>query len=513
MVDLQKVNESYEVLNHTPVGICIINQDYEVIFWNNILANWTQIEKEYILNKKLFDVFPNLNSPKYLSRIETVLKGGAPTIFSSQLHKNFFPGKLPDGSDRIQHTTVASVPSLESKNEHCACIVIEDVSELARRIQDYKAMRDQLLDENKHRKQAEKAMRESENRLRAFMDSAAECFILSDSNLNILEINRIGKQIFNVDQPQELTLTTLLPEFSDKEWKDLFVSILETGEFIKKTITIQNKNEDASMFDVHIFKVNDGLGLIAEDITEQNQYESKLQYTLSELKRSNQELEQFGYIISHDLQEPLRMVSSYLQLIARKYTSKLDKDADEFIKYAVDGATRMQQMIKDLLRFSQFSSQPQVYKKTDLNGIVKNVLKDLSLTIEENQAEFEIDTLPIVMADHSQISQLFLNLISNSIKFKSKKKPFIRIQSHCNDNECVISVADNGIGIPEKETDRIFGMFQKLHAFDNYQGTGLGLTICKKIVECHNGRIWVESKIGQGSIFYFSLPKETQSVK
>lgn len=511
MVDSNKVNESYEVLNHTPVGICIINHEYQVVFWNKTLQNWTQIADEDVLSKKLTDVFPHLNTPKYLSRIETVLNGGAPSIFSSQLHKNLFPSQLPDGRNRIQHTTVAAIPALEDSGLHYACIVIEDVSELTQRIYDYRIMRDKAVEENKQRQKAEKALRESENRLRGFMDSATECFIVCDANLNILEINQAGLNIFkitNLNSSKKKTklLSDYIDEFKEQSWQQLFQSVIGDGHSSQKQLSLGDFSADEIHLNVNIFKVNDGLGIIAEDITEQINYEKKLQYTLSELKRSNQELEQFGYIISHDLQEPIRMVSSYMQLISRKYSSKLDEDADDFIQYAVDGATRIQKMIKDLLRFSQFSSQSQSFKKIDLNLLVKNVLADLSVLISENNVVVNVDELPSVVADATQMSQLFLNLLNNAIKYKSDEDPIINIQCVLKEKEWIFSIKDNGVGIPEKETERIFGIFQKLHIAKDYNGTGMGLTICKKIIECHEGRIWVESVPGKGSVFSFALP-------
>ncbi|MBE2224027.1 MAG: GAF domain-containing protein [Anaerolineae bacterium] len=224
------------------------------------------------------------------------------------------------------------------------------------------------------------------------------------------------------------------------------------------------------------------------------------------LEARNEELEQFAYVASHDLQEPLRIVVSYVQLLARQYEGQLDEDADIFIKYAIDAALRMRNLISDLLSYSRLDSRGKSFVQTDMNEVLEYVLADLSLAIEENAATITHDPLPIVLADSTQMSQILLNLISNAIKFKGKKNPEIHITASRQQEYWQFSVQDNGIGIEEQYLDRIFAIFQRLHTVEEYPGTGIGLAICKKIVERHNGKIWVESTIGQGTTFFFTLP-------
>ncbi len=236
--------------------------------------------------------------------------------------------------------------------------------------------------------------------------------------------------------------------------------------------------------------------------------EEELKMTLEDLKRSNTELEQFAYVASHDLQEPLRMVASFTQLLARRYQDKLDQDAKDFIQFAVDGATRMQKLIIDLLTFSRVGTRGQPFISTDTNIVLNNVLINLQTTIEETNATIIWDPLPVIIADESQMMQLFQNLISNAIKFHRKDiNPEIHISAEVKEEEWVFFVRDNGIGIDHQFFDRLFIIFQRLHKKDEYGGTGIGLAVCKKIVQRHGGKIWVKSEPGKGSTFYFTIPK------
>lgn len=232
----------------------------------------------------------------------------------------------------------------------------------------------------------------------------------------------------------------------------------------------------------------------------------KIRQHAKALEARNEELEQFAYVASHDLQEPLRIVISYVQLLARQYEGKLDEDADIFIHYTIDAAMRMRNLISDLLSYSRLDSRGKSFTDTDLNKVLEDVLLDLSLTIEENEAVITYDPFPIVEADAIQMSQVLLNLISNALKFRTENPPHIHLGVSRQPDHWLFSVQDNGIGIEPQYTERIFAIFQRLHTMEEYPGTGIGLAICKKIIERHHGQIWVESALGQGTTFFFTLP-------
>jgi PAS domain S-box-containing protein len=250
-----------------------------------------------------------------------------------------------------------------------------------------------------------------------------------------------------------------------------------------------------------------GLGGIWTDITEQKQLSETLQIKNVDLERSNKELEQFAYVASHDLQEPLRMVSSYMQLLESRYKDKLDDDAKEFIDFAVDGAARMQRLIQDLLAFSRVGTRGKEPEIVDSSQSVAEALRNLKVRIEENGATVNAAGLPVVFVDRNQLTQVFQNLIGNAVKFKGEKPPVVDITARDQGELFEFTVSDNGIGFDQKHADRIFTIFQRLNSREQYEGTGIGLSICKKIVERHGGKIWAESSVGQGATFRFTLPK------
>ena len=241
------------------------------------------------------------------------------------------------------------------------------------------------------------------------------------------------------------------------------------------------------------------------DVTERKQMEERLKQITAELQHSNTELEQFAYVISHDLQEPLRMVSSYTQLLAKRYSDKLGNDADEFIAYAVDGSKRMQSLLHDLLEYSRVGTHGKPFSLVNCEHIVEQAIANLKIAIEECEASVSYDVLPTIMGDEGQLVRLFQNLISNAIKFRREEAPQVHISAKRMNYIVTFSVKDNGIGIDPQHSQSIFEIFRRLHTIEEYPGTGMGLAICKKIVERHGGHISVQSQPGQGSTFYFSV--------
>jgi PAS domain S-box-containing protein len=253
------------------------------------------------------------------------------------------------------------------------------------------------------------------------------------------------------------------------------------------------------------------LGLVggSHDITARKEAEDALDNLAQDLARSNAELEQFAYVVSHDLQEPLRMVASYVDLISERYAGELDEKAKEFMSYAVDGAHRMQQMINDLLSYSRVSTRGKPFVGVDCNEVLDRALSNLQVRIEKTGAEVTWGDLPTVAGDESQLCQVLQNLIANAIKFRGEETPRVHVDAEKQGENWEFSVRDNGIGIDPDDAERIFVIFRRLHDRDEYAGTGIGLAICKKIVERHGGQIWVESQPGEGATFYFTLPEAT----
>ena len=288
----------------------------------------------------------------------------------------------------------------------------------------------------------------------------------------------------------------------------LFHTIKQAVETLRRArddleIQVERRTEELRDANVHL----------SVELDERRKAEQRLAQYAGELTRSNAELEQFAYVASHDLQEPLRMVASFTQLLGKRYRGKLDQDADEFIGFAVDGATRMQRLINDLLAYSRVGTRGKSLKSTDCQVILREVRDNLMKAIEESGAVITQDPLPTVEGDEVQLLQLFQNLIGNAIKFHSSETPRIHVTAKRRGHEWVFAIEDNGIGIAAEHQERIFSIFQRLHQRSEYPGTGIGLAICKKIVERHGGRIWVESRLGKGSTFYFSIPGENKNEK
>ncbi len=244
---------------------------------------------------------------------------------------------------------------------------------------------------------------------------------------------------------------------------------------------------------------------LEHQVAERTRAEEALAEQAEALARSNTDLQQFAYVASHDLQEPLRMVASYLQLISRRYQGRLDADADDFIGFAVDGARRMQALIQDLLSYSRVGTYARPLEQIDLERVVAKATANLKVAIDESGAVVTHDPLPAVWADATQMVQLFQNLIGNAIKFRGDRAPVVHVSAREGEDGTIFSVRDNGIGIEPQYAERIFVIFQRLHTREEYGGTGIGLAVCKKIVERHRGRIWMESAPGRGSVFHFTI--------
>jgi PAS domain S-box-containing protein len=362
------------------------------------------------------------------------------------------------------------------------------------------------------RKRAEEALREAELRYRSLFEQSPDgVLVLDPETMKPREFNEAaarqlgytpeefaGLSVFDYEAMESAEDTKARLAKLRRQGRDDFETLhrTKTGEILNVFVTTKMVNIDGRR----------GLYTIFRDLTPLKRAEQQLVATAAELARSNRDLEQFAYAASHDLQEPLRMVSNYLQLLERRYGARLDGDAVEFLNYAVDGARRMAEMVQDLLNYSRVGSRGTPFAPTDLNAALDQALADLQVAVEETGARVTRDELPTVAADASQMRQLFQNLMGNAIKFRGPEPPQIHVGAERRGGEWRLAVRDNGIGIAPEFRDRIFGVFQRLHSRGEYPGTGIGLAICEKIVTRHGGRIWVEAEPGRGATFYFTLP-------
>ena len=364
------------------------------------------------------------------------------------------------------------------------------------------------------RKRAEQALLKSEQHYHLLfenmLDGFAYCKMLFDDHgrpidFVFLEVNSAFERLTGLKNVIGKKVTEVIPGMKESypELFEIYGRVALTG--VPEKFEIDFRPLEA-WFSISVYSTErEYFAAVFDNITERKRAEEELNKRTEELVRSNTELEQFIYIASHYLQEPLRTVSNFSQLLAKRYKGELDAKADQFIGFIVDGTTRMQEMIDDLLEYSRVSTKTKTFEPTDCEAVLDKALANVKEAIEESDAVVTHGPLPTVMADASQLVQLFQNLLSNAIKFR-KEKPIIVVSAVQRGNEWLFSEKDNGIGIAPEFIEHIFKMFEREYASAEYPGTGVGLAICKKIVERHGGRIWVESEIGKGSTFYFTIP-------
>jgi PAS domain S-box-containing protein len=455
-----------------------INRQYETLF---------HLEREAVKGKTDYDIFPKAIADTFRKNDLEVLATGAP-IKSEEI------APQDDGL----HTYISiKFPLFDGEGKiYAVCGISTDISD---------------------RKTAEIQLRQQEAFLKSIYEGTEQAIFVVDiseeGELRYINFNPVSERYAGIPnaQIQDKTPEEAFGETLGSMVRQNYERCLRAGTSIFY--------EEQLNFEAHMLwtlttlvPLRDEQGRIyriigtATDITDRKTAELELQQQKQDLARSNDELQQFAYVASHDLQEPLRMISSYLELLERRYKGQLDPKADQFIAYAVDGAARMQILINDLLKYSRVGSRRQLLEQVDCEVVLQNVLRNLQVAIAENKAVITHDVLPQVNADITQLTQLFQNLIGNAIKFHGEDPPEIYIGIEQRHDKWLFSICDNGIGIESQYVDRIFVIFQRLHNRTDYPGTGMGLAICKKIVERHGGNLWVESTPKQGSTFYFTLP-------
>jgi PAS domain S-box-containing protein len=368
------------------------------------------------------------------------------------------------------------------------------------------------------RRAAEVRLAQMESRYRGLLEAAPDAMVVVNPSgeivlLNVQAENQFG---YHRDELVGQKVMNIIPQgFAERLIADGTRSAAEAlAQQIGTGIELSGRRKDGSEFPIEIMlsplESTDGVLVTAaiRNITERKKSEECLVKTVRELKRSNDELQQFAYVASHDLQEPLRMVASYTQLLSGRYKGSLDSDADEFIAFAVDGCDRMQGLIKDLLAYSRAGTNGKALQRVSSENALKEALANLRTTIDQSNAVLTHDVLPAIRTDETQLTQVFQNLVGNAIKYHGTEVPRVHVSATKNSgDEWIFSVRDNGLGIDPQYFEKILVLFQRLHGRDEFEGTGIGLAICKKVLEQLGGRIWVESQPEKGSIFYFALPE------
>ena len=367
------------------------------------------------------------------------------------------------------------------------------------------------------RRRAEEAVRQARMYNRSLLEASLDSLVAIGPDGTVTDVNAATEAITGLSR-EALVGTDFADYFTDPEkaragYRQVFL------EGLVRDYALEVRRLDGGatpvLYNASVYRDESGkvtgVFAAARDITERKRAEEALNRQAEELARSNAELEKFAYVASHDLQEPLRMISGFSQLLARRYQGTLGPEADEFIGYVVDGTNRMQRLINDLLAYSRVGTRGGKFEPTDVSVALERALQNLRAAIEESGALVSRDPLPTVTADGIQLAQIFQNLIGNAVKFRGEPRPKVHVSARLDDGEWIFSVKDNGIGIDPKYFDRIFTIFQRLHGNTEYPGTGIGLAICKKIAERHGGRVWVESETGKGSTFFFSIIEKRES--
>jgi PAS domain S-box-containing protein len=511
-----------KILRSVTDGFIVFDTDWRYLYLNENAAGLARRPRKELIGTVVWEQFPDTASSLYTECHKAVTE-------NTPRHFEYFH---PPFEQWLEYHAYPSKGGLAlyvndiTLRKQATRTILEYNNELEKRVKDrtqelegaYAAMMRQIAD----RVQIEEALRDSEERFRSLAESANDAIVSTDSNGLILSWNRAADGIFGYRGQEAIgmPLSLLMPERYREAYQE-GLQRLEEGDpslMIGKTLELSGLKKDGTEFPLELslaaWKTGDArfFSGIIRDITARKQAAESLAERASELARSNSELAQFAYVASHDLQEPLRMVASYTQLLYSRYDQKLGPEADYFLKYIVEGATRMGELIEDILAYSLFDPKKKDYKTVDCEVVLTSALRNLESTIQESGAKITHDSLPIIEAVPAQMTQVFQNLIGNAIKFRGTEAPEIHISAERpfhvpNDTqEWLFSVRDNGIGLPQEYGEQIFDVFKRLHLRHEYPGTGIGLAICKKVIEGHAGRIWVKSQNGKGSTFFFTIP-------
>jgi PAS domain S-box-containing protein len=479
------------LLEAAPDAMVVVNQEGEIVLLNVQAEKQFGYRRHELVGQKVKNIIPE----GFAERLIADGTRTAAEAVAQQIGTGIeLSGRRKDGSD---FPIEIMLSPLESAEGILVTAAIRDISV---------------------RKAAEQHLAQMEGRYRGLLEAAPDAMVVVNQGGDIVLLNVQAEKQFGYrrDELVGQKVKNIIPEgFAERLIADGTRTAAEAvAQQIGTGIELSGRRKDGSDFPIEIMlsplESSEGILVTAaiRDITERKKSEQQLVKTVRELKRSNDELQQFAYVASHDLQEPLRMVASYTQLLSKRYKGRLDSAADEFIAYAVDGSNRMQGLIQDLLAYSRAGTNGKGLREVSSEKALKDALSNLRATIQESGALVSHDSLPSITSDDTQLVQVFQNLIGNAIKYRRAEVPHVHVSATKNGGkDWIFSVRDNGLGIDPQYFERIFVLFQRLHGREQFKGTGIGLTICKKIVERLGGRIWVESQPEKGSVFYFSLPE------
>ncbi|PXF61213.1 MAG: hypothetical protein C4B59_05555 [Candidatus Methanogaster sp.] len=493
-----------QIVNGSSTPIFVIDRTHTVTHWNKACENLTGVSAEEMVGTRR--QWSPFYSTERLVLADVIVDESTEEEIARYYGGKFRKSALVDGAYEVEDF----FPVFGDKWLFFTAAPIRDARG------DMTGAIESLWDITEH-KRTEKALRESEEKYRVLFETAKDAIFLNDETGRFIDVNSAACESLGYDREELLKMSNKEID-ADPRGYEAFMKVRD-GLAKEAVFEVNHKMKDGTLVPVEVSgKVLDCDGsrifmAIARDITDRKRAEKKLKRVMADLKRSNTDLEQFAYVVSHDLQEPLRMVSSYVQLLSKRYSGKLDSDADDFIGFAADGASRMHTLIQDLLRYSRVGTRGKPPTPVACEDALNHALANLKLTIEDSDAVVTHDPLPTVAADSSQLAELFQNLIGNAIKFRGEEPSRVHVAVEQKEDKWIFSVADNGIGISPEYFDRIFVIFQRLHGREDYSGTGIGLAVCKKIVERHGGQMWVESEPGRGATFFFTIQIEDQRLE
>jgi PAS domain S-box-containing protein len=517
---LKEKNRWERTFDAVPDMIAIVDNHFRIVQVNRAMADSRGISPKDAVGMTCYEVVHHSSTPPTLCPHQILLQdfqSHSTDIHDDTSNKDFILTVSPimDPLGNVRGSVHILRDITERKRAEIA--IIRSNEELNALNEELTTTQEEMKMNNEELQTTEKMLRESEARLALALDI---------SGMGTLDYNMANHtawrslrhdQIFGYETPpstwnEEIFINHVLPEDREMVKKEFNEAFARQGDWHFECRIRRADGEIRWIEEIGQGQYSDAgsplriLGLML-DITERKQFEATQKEYAEKLMASNEELQRYAYVASHDLQEPLRSIVSFSQLLDRRYRGKLDEDADEYIQFIVDGGVRMQALIKDLLQVSRIETQAQPLAPTDANAVVADSIRSLKTPIQENNVRVTVDPLPIVMADPSQFEQIFTNLIGNAIKYhRPEMPPAITVSAERHGDWWEFSVRDNGIGIKPEFFDRIFEMFRRLHTIDEYEGTGIGLAIVKKIVERHGGRVRVESEPGEGSTFFFTLP-------